>query len=583
MSTKLFIDRGHLSSRTLLDGQTHPTLGKLSVYLIGDVLGSLSSDGSIASTLKPSHSLLIDSIYQARDLNSLSLLDFVGAFSLIIHLQDLQKLHILVSTCCPTPYFFTNHNTFRISFDENSILASSKSYLSDTTLSAISLSHQLVVRYPTKLFDLKNVVRCPCGHVTSLDLSSRRITYQSFLASTKHQYSSHYLNTALSSIMHLYSEMYKDQLGLLFSGGLDSSCLASTLLSRNIKLPFFHIDYKGEISSRSSVASYVSNYLGFSTAHLPRFSKHIDPEEVIRQSKAGLMTIPNPMYFGAPINHISRQSLPKYLITGQGADSIYVIDGFAPPTEYVGVERIKAILDSAKYRLALCEPFIRRQFSLSSDYSLQDITSSKHFINFVMSQCGSFDEHVDYTRDFKSHPSIDTDEYAERLNQIASPLINLMHSFTPVSSTSFPLSSIYRYIKWMRSLINCPQQDASALSSQGVIRLTPFLEGPIVGIFFSYKIREIESLSIKHQLESLFEYNTGISHRELIERSLSNSPSAASCGEKLYEAASIDHIKYVQKAVLKELSHDLSRCGRSTSFIQSIKDATQLVRLSFLL
>ena len=93
----------------------------------------------------------------------------------------------------------------------------------------------------------------------------------------------------------------------------------------------------------------------------------------------------------------------------------------------------------------------------------------------------------------------------------------------------------------------------------------------------------MESLNIKHQLESLFEYNTGISHRELIERSLSNSPSASSCGEKLYEAASIDHIKYVQKAVMKQLSYDLRSCGRSTSFIKSIKDATQLVRVSFFL
>jgi hypothetical protein len=377
--------------------------------------------------------------------------------------------------------------------------------------------------------------------------------------------------------------MYKDNLGLLFSGGLDSSCLASTLLTRNIKLPFFHIDYKGEISSRSSVASFVSNYLGYSTAHLPRFSSHIDADEVIRQCKAGLMTVPNPMYFGAPINNVTRNSLPKYLITGQGADSIYVIDGFAPPTEFIGVERVKSILDSAKYRLALCEPFIRRQLHLPSEYTLEDLTSNEHFIKFIQSQCGSFDEHVDYTR-YSSPPlTTCTDEYTERLNKIATPLINLMHSFVPATPASFPLSSVYRYIKWMRSLINCPQQDASALSSQGVVRLTPFLEGPIVGIFFSYKIREMESLSIKHQLESVFEFNTGVSHRELIERALSNKPTLASCGEKLYEAASSDHIKYVQKAVMKQLSYDLRSCGRSRAFIESIKDATQLVRVSFFL
>ena len=162
-------------------------------------------------------------------------------------------------------------------------------------------------------------------------------------------------------------------------------------------------------------------------------------------------------------------------------------------------------------------------------------------------------------------------------------MISLLHDYIESSSNPVSISSIYRYIKWMRSLINCPQQDASALLSQSVQRLTPYLEGPIVGLFFGYKLREYESISIKHELESLFFQQTDVSHRQLVELAISQPQELKYCGEKLFTSATGQHMKKVQSDVLRSLSQDLKSHPQVKNLSGNIKDATQLVRLAPLL
>tara|TARA_Y100001933_G_scaffold252969_1_gene292668 strand:+ start:6 stop:1565 length:1560 start_codon:yes stop_codon:yes gene_type:complete len=512
------------------------------------------------------------------DLARISLLSFVGSFSLIVILHNTNDLFALVSCTCPNPYVFAKGNRIFIEFDENKLLKDYADRLSLKSIINISLSHQLVVRYPTQLFDLSKIIRCPSGHITHLSNTFSRVNFYSYLNNFQHAFSSSRLRNSLVSILSLYHQKYGSDLGLLFSGGLDSSCLASTLKSSNIPLPFFHIDYKGDISLRSCVAAYISSFFESPTRHIPRFSNAVQADEVLRQCRAGLMTVPNPMYFGVPINSTSVEHLPKYLITGQGADSIYVIDGFAPPTESIGTQRINQILRSAPDRLALCESYIFKQLDYHNPIIDSSLLSSSTFTDFVNKQCCDLLEHVDYkeyTPNLKK-----TFVTRERLDLIAKPVLSLLQSYIQSSNSSVSISSVYRYIKWMRSLINCPQQDASALLSQSVQRLTPYLEGPIVGLFFGYKLREMESISIKHELESLFEYQSGVSHRRLVEVAITQTPSPVNCGEKIYTSASKKYVENVQSQVLESLINDYKSSPRYHSLSDYIQDITQLVRIA---
>tara|TARA_B100000674_G_scaffold499329_1_gene544081 strand:- start:11742 stop:13487 length:1746 start_codon:yes stop_codon:yes gene_type:complete len=581
MPTDIQLSPASFPTRSLLGRANHPSYGPITAYLVGDLLGCLDNSGSIIHDQSSVVSYVSDYILSASDLAKVSLLPFVGSFSIVILLHDQSEIYLCVSCTSPSPYVFLNGNTLSVDFDENKLLKHHKYDLSIDSLVNISLSHQLVVRYPTQLFDLPGYIRCPSGHNTRVFIGSKRVKYYPYLNDSPDSFSPSRLRNSLSSILSLYYTSYGSELGLLFSGGLDSSCLASSLQSANISLPYFHIDYKGDVSPRSSVASYISSFFGSPTSHLSRFSTSVRSEEIIRQCKAGLMTVPNPMYFGVPINLESVKCLPKYLITGQGADSIYVIDGFAPPTESIGSQRVKQIISSAPDRLALCESYIRHKLSYNQHHVDSSLLNSSIFSDFVFKQCCDLLEHVDYTEYTKS--SQKSPASLERLEYIAKPVLSLISSYIQSSSNHISISSIYRYIKWMRSLINCPQQDASALLSQSVQRLTPYLEGPIVGLFFGYKLREYESISIKHELESLFIHQTDVSHRHLVELALSQPLSLDTCGEKLFTSASSNHIKKVQSEVLRSLSQDLNSHPHADRLSGLIKDATQLVRVAPLL
>ena len=578
MPTNVQLSSASLNCQSILDRAVHPHYGPVSAYIVGDLLGTLDNNGLINRDQASAISFVPELILSTENFSNISLLPFVGSFSIVIILHDKAEIFLCVSCTCPSPYVYSKGNIFVVEFDENKLLQKHKFDLTLKSLVNISLSHQLVVRYPTQLFDLSNIFRCPCGHVTKIHSRSSLVEYYSFLNDSAFSYSSARFRNSLLSVLSLYNRTYGGNLGLLFSGGLDSSCLASTLRSSNICLPFFHIDYKGDISYRSSVASYISTFLDSPTSHISRFSKNVFSEEIIRQCKAGLMTVPNPMYFGVPINTDSAKYLPKYLITGQGADSIYVIDGFAPPTESVGSQRVKQIMSSAPDRLALCESYILHHLDYKQVNVNSNLLDSTVFSDFVNKQCCDLLEHVDY----KSYTSELSQNFVtqERFSNIAKPMLSLLQQYIESSSNPVSISSIYRYIKWMRSLVNCPQQDASALLSQSVQRLTPYLEGPIVGMFFGYKLREYESISIKHELECLFFQQTDVSHRQLVEFAISQPQELEYCGEKMFTSATNQHMKKVQSEVIKALSQDLNMHPQVKNLSGHIKDVTQLVRLA---
>lgn len=523
--------------KTLFQNSLNNESQLLSCFIIGDLLGAIDTAGHIKYTHKQSLAFLQTRIKSSGLNNNNYLMDFVGNFSIILLNHAFSKLYIFTSSTGQSIYLAKQSEHLAVlTNDEKYVLAENKNKLSNDVIHDISLSHQLVLRTPYSFFGLKHVLRNPASHLLVVDFSKFTHSHTSCLYGIDSPPDRETVSLMLSSILRLYAENYKSQLGLSYSGGLDSSCLASLLAVNSINIPFIHVDYKGRFSHRSKVAHCISNHLGFSTLHLPKFSHYaVKQSSLPKVSSLGLHALPNVMYAGNPTNRFLYPQIPKYLITGQGADSIYTIDSFAPSTETIGIQRLQEVLASYPNRLSLSEASISDSFGSFSDFAeyLHDPSLSQHLLTMIFkNQCCSLDEHVPYTTKTISREQ----SYSQhRFQHIFKPIMHMMVKSIGSGINSY--SSTYRYIKWTRSLVNVPEQYASMSNAQNVIRLTPFLESPFVRLFFDYKITPLESLNIKDILEQVFSAASGSSHRQLVETFISRSSTYSDFGNKAGEEA----------------------------------------------
>ena len=130
----------------------------------------------------------------------------------------------------------------QIIFDENELLINNKEVLASNVISMISQSHQLVARFPDSLFNLPSVKRIPAGHI--YHRCSSKTILRPYIYGSSASLSLHTLKTTLSSIINLYYHFYKGDIGLSYSGGLDSSCIAAQIVSNNLSIPS-NLDYHG--------------------------------------------------------------------------------------------------------------------------------------------------------------------------------------------------------------------------------------------------------------------------------------------------------------------------------------------------
>ncbi len=201
------------------------------VYLVGDVLASLSHNGDINDLSLPTTKRLLSSIL-ANEIDSTLDFDYlscVGSFSIIVYYPWLDRLYIACSTTCPSPYIFIDKNLVTISFDENNLLQKIGPQFSSELVDYIGNSHQLVVRPPLSFFGLNNSLRVPAGHEALLNLRNFKLNIYSFVHGNSTHINLFNLSNTLRSILSVYNTFYKGDIGVSFSGGLDSSCLASIL------------------------------------------------------------------------------------------------------------------------------------------------------------------------------------------------------------------------------------------------------------------------------------------------------------------------------------------------------------------
>ena len=152
------VNLGQLRIKNITNGFINTNAGRVEVFVAGDVLGSLDNKGNIRNTAQLAVQQLIKEISDLQDLHRLSLVSYVGSFTVIINHHESDNVFLTVSTTGVTPYVELTKENVRISFDENQLLNEQKSVINDSKLKSISQSHQLVVRYPTSLFGIDNIL-----------------------------------------------------------------------------------------------------------------------------------------------------------------------------------------------------------------------------------------------------------------------------------------------------------------------------------------------------------------------------------------------------------------------------------------
>ena len=115
MYSNIHLSVGSLNKECLHDRTNHPSLGILSAYIVGDILGTVDSSGLINRDSNAARKYIFDFILDSEDFSKISLMPFVGSFSIIIILHDKVELYSIVSCTSPTPYIFIKDGTKMVS------------------------------------------------------------------------------------------------------------------------------------------------------------------------------------------------------------------------------------------------------------------------------------------------------------------------------------------------------------------------------------------------------------------------------------------------------------------------------------
>lgn len=525
----------------------------LDVTFVGDIIASVDEKGSLLAYGMGAEKQILDLLKRSADpdFKSFPICDYVGAFAIITYQHSTNNSNIIVSTSCASPYVWMdkNHSKLNIIFDENQIIKSSGGDISAECIEMISKSHQLVARFPEIFYSAVNIMRVPAGHSMATNESSMHDLNPLIQGDSIHIHPDK-LKMTLKTILNAYYSYYHGDIGLLYSGGLDSSCLSACFMDLSIKIPFIHLDYHGRYSKRSLLAASLTRRMmgaQYPSFHFPRFGNKVNANDLMTTLETNFLEIPNEMAFGNPMQFYN-EHCPKYLITGQGADSLYAIDTFAPSTELIGFERLEKVNSTVSLRADLTLEKSLKNYDLKRyPNSINELLASTQFLDMVNEHSLSLNEHQPFRFSGKIHQNI-ADNI--RYEFIAGPIAKYLKKVNYGPSSSLIMQAI-RYVKWMRSLINVPSNYYNSIASQGR-KLTPYLEGPMVKLMFAVQLYPQDCIQLKQKLEDLFLDISGFSHRGYIEYLFSkNTFAKANFGLKIDNECSAQKHNKIRQEILQ--------------------------------
>ena len=310
-----------------------------------------------------------------------------------------------------------------------------------------------------------------------------------------------YLNSLIRRVIDSYKLTNKDC--LLFSGGIDSSVLASILVESNSKCEIVNFRYDSLESDDSMIVKrfkevYIKNlnYKGLGLMSYP---------EVKKIMKKDFGTIVGPQYFK------DRRIGKRRLITGQNLDTLMHIDTYAPGSAYQGIVGILMNIMFFFKRLYISDRLLNNKFIKSIAFPLVTNLNGKEFA-LIDELYSIMDEHTAVTVNLVSKIKTKTP------NTFISSFLKESWSHYR-GNEPFDFYLLLKVSRFYKTCYNVNANYELIMEKNGDSeRLTPYTEGPIAHYLLSTRLPAIQLLLPKKVMYDIFQSNVGKSYKYFTEK-----------------------------------------------------------------
>lgn len=322
----------------------------------------------------------------------------IGMFAFAIWDARKQKLFVARDRLGIKPFYYSQtKDSFYFASNTQALLATGEI---DTSIDAQSLQHQFtlhaVVPAPRTL--INGIRKLPPGHFMWVDengagetqcywtLSARRTTH-----ATEQEWIEH-IQQALQVAVDRRLEIADVPVGVLLSGGLDSSLLVGLLAQRHGKVNTYSVGFEDQPEERGHEFEYSDAVVErFATNH-QRF--HIENDQVLTRLPEAIACMPEPMVaqdavaFYLLAEQVSKDI--KVVQSGQGADEVFAGYFWYPKMHAAKGSHIKRFAqyyfdrDFAEYADTVDQAYVQRDYTSQLVSEALDNSASDTFIDAVL-------------------------------------------------------------------------------------------------------------------------------------------------------------------------------------------------------
>lgn len=328
---------------------------------------------------------------------------------------------------------------------------------------------------------------------------------------------------AFGDLLGITLEAYREsfnELGLLFSGGLDSSVLMAQAHQEGLR--WDSVVYKNYGKAPRQLTP-IANHLGYSVSLVEQPQGPFDITGFIQNASVGFGTVIATEYLPFDISSAVKNS-PQVFVSGQNADTVYSLDHFSPATEIIGGRRVSLLVGSLPRRL-----LYSRQFLGLNASARQGLAKVLGFGNMPVS-CFSdlslleslWSGEREHTIPFYGAGTQERSPMNSRWIRDLSTALNVLNLGDDASGlASHGHYGPLRLLRWLRTVQSVHANYHNREIVTGVRTLTPFSEGPLMQFFLHHRLGIVDALNPKRLEKSVYQKITGRTFRSHVRSSKS--------------------------------------------------------------
>lgn len=495
------------------------------LYILGELIGAIMDDKIFDNeNLKI---FLKENIFNTDLLKKIAR-NSIGSFYLIIIKKN--NVDIFCSYTSPGLFYSKRNNNIYFSSSERSIFKTfgKLSKIDEKILLNTVKSHQILLRLPFTTF-FKNISRLPGGtgliidEDLNIDLDIQianeipSLNYKE-LSEKKNKEKFKFL---LENTLKLIVEYYDGNIGLLFSGGIDSSVIMTALKKKGLKFFATYNAYNGVNSQDTIIAKKIAKKLNVKLHVQKKFEKP-DLKSLINISTSGLGTNVTPYQLTInvrPENFGYKNRLN--LLSGQNLDTLYHVDAFAPGSSSFFPLKILHIIYFLRHRIMYSNIYLKNKKNWFLKLWPFSIGRKKHSFDlkeYISSICIPIYEHTIPLKEKlnKNDKGIDRIIKRIRYDKLFVPVYKffMRGKFKTLfrKSNSLQKISLIKVFRWMRTVNNVPLNYYNLSIETNLNRHIPFTDGPIANFFLKKSLSITEMFFIKKMMYQYFKDEVGISY-----------------------------------------------------------------------